>query len=157
MTTLPTPTPAGATLSGPAIRDEATLAATLRERGLPGQRSKTAILRLRRARASITLPPPMTPLNVRAERMILARFRAEAKRRGVFVEVIDSCTKESAPQIADKATVNGLGCTSSRPAGGTPTGARARDCGRCPGCTGPTTPGRGRGGCPPPPRRSGPR
>jgi len=64
--------------------DPARLAAVLRERGLPGRRSKTAITKLRRERARRNPPPPARPpsLAERARSRMVALYAAEITRRG---------------------------------------------------------------------------
>ncbi|MFC8538080.1 hypothetical protein ACFUJY_29770 [Streptomyces sp. NPDC057249] len=65
------------------VKDPATLAAHLAKHGMPGQRSKTAIARLRRERERRTLPPrkPL-PLPDRVLERQLAAVAQEIQRRG---------------------------------------------------------------------------
>ncbi|MGC4950998.1 hypothetical protein ACLQ2N_33005 [Streptomyces sp. DT224] len=65
------------------VRNPATLAAHLAEHGMPGQRSKTAITRLRRDRERRTLSPPKPqPLAARLRARQLAAATQEIRRRG---------------------------------------------------------------------------
>jgi hypothetical protein len=63
--------------------DAARLAAALREHNLPGQRSKTAIVNLRRQRRQRNAPLPARPaLSTRLNQYLAARYSAEIERRG---------------------------------------------------------------------------
>ena len=63
--------------------DPARLAEQLRAANLPGKRSKTAIIRLRRERAARKAPLPQPlPLTQRANAWLAARYMAEIERRG---------------------------------------------------------------------------
>jgi hypothetical protein len=88
--------------------DPAALAAALREQGLPGQRSKTAITRLRRERArQRPLPdwPPAPSVQARTVAHLTAMYCAEIARRGGET-VIDGRYGTQEVTIADRR--NGL-------------------------------------------------
>lgn len=54
----------------------------LKEHNLPGQRSKTAIIKLRRERQKRKMKQELVPLKKRFERHVVERYGAEIERRG---------------------------------------------------------------------------
>ncbi|MBQ1048487.1 hypothetical protein KBX50_08420 [Micromonospora sp. C51] len=74
----------------PAIptRDARQLAVALREHNLPGRRSATAIVRLRRDRNRRQQTQPTVPLRDRLALALLDRYRAEIERRGGEIAIV---------------------------------------------------------------------
>jgi hypothetical protein len=80
------------------------LAVALRERGLPGARSKTAIVKLRRQRARhraerAVIPPTLAE---RLDRRLLARYRAEIVRRGGETSITTDRDRTAVLQVTDR-------------------------------------------------------
>jgi hypothetical protein len=86
-------------------RNPALLAAALREQGLPGQRSKTAITRLRRERAKQRpIEPRYHPgVRARANARVAGRYAKEISRRGGET-TIDSRDRFVPLTVADRPT-----------------------------------------------------
>lgn len=85
------------------VYDPAALAKTLREQGLPGQRSMTAIKRLRRQRAA-RRPVPGRVLSVRerAERRLAAVYTAEIERRDGETTIQTDCDHYLHLKVTDR-------------------------------------------------------
>jgi hypothetical protein len=82
----------------------AQLAEALRDRGLPGRRSKTAIIRLRRERArrreALQVQPPT--LKERLHRRLVATYAAEIARRGGETAIDTDRDRQAGLQVVDR-------------------------------------------------------
>lgn len=84
------------------IHNPRALAAQLKDLNLPGQRSMTAITRLRRQRANNTPTPQSTPLQERLNTHLVDRYSTEIWRRGGETELRVGRDKHEPLTVTDR-------------------------------------------------------
>lgn len=90
------------TLTGLPVRDPAALAEALKDRGLPGRRSKTAIARLRRERSHRKEQPRAASVQDRLNARLLDVYSAEISRRGGETTIRTDKAREAGLKVADR-------------------------------------------------------